>query len=258
MAGLNRQISAAKDVETSAYTTLGAAILANNIQDQDTLLKSVPGGLQMWNSLPISQRMSLIGDMHHEANDLTAGREENIRKLDGEFALRRTDPNQFLNEDVTSMDLRAADRIKYLKMQEELRNKPEGAGVEDKTLHAALAPTLIGQYMQQFHIQPKSGAYYLMVGGIQQEIKGWEDAHGGTSPGPKDLPGLVARVMANQYHQTKETSWWNPWDPGKTVISGAPQKDIDAATASLARRGIPNPTKQQLGARLEEYYNAQR
>jgi hypothetical protein len=200
MAGLNRQIGAARDTEFNSYTSLGTAIESGNIQDLNTLLKQ-PGATAAWNALPLSQRNGLISDMNRNATAQTPDRVNNITTLNGLYAEAKAGNSQdFLNKDIGSMDLPRDAKITFLKAQDTLRNKPDSV-TGDKTFQTVMrSPQVAAQLSQMDITKAKSpDDYYHFAGSMQGELDQWNAGHPTQPPGPKDVAKMVANVSAQKY-----------------------------------------------------------
>lgn len=246
MSALNRQISGARDTEFNAYTQLGTAIESGGIQDQATLLRSVPGGANAWNSLPLSQRNALMADMNREATTHTPERDANIQRLNGQYAEAKGGNSQaFLNTDIASMDLTREARLSFLKAQDTLRNKPASV-VGDKTFQSVMkSPTVAAQLSQMDITRAKTpDDYYHFAGAIQGELDQWNAGHPTTPPGPKDIAKMVANVSAQKYTTyTYGIPGTSAFDYTKTKPGGR-QFDINeestaSATSFLNAHGLP-------------------
>lgn len=206
MSELNRQITAAKDMETNAYTTLGSVAMDSQVQDLPTLLKTVPNGLQMYNTLPLSQRTALQADIHRNATEVTAGRQQNIITLNGMYAVRATNPQAFLNADITNLDLPLPQKLDFLKKQQELRGKPASQTDPNQKLLTSI------QNSEQYkaivaegglNIKPKSQEEFLLLGNISGQLDAWNAAHPTQAPGPKDVSAMIAHAAGQQkFHYT--------------------------------------------------------
>lgn len=203
MSELNRQITAAKDVETNAYTTLGTVAMDSQIQDLPTLLKTVPNGLQMYNTLPLSQRAALQSDVHRNATEITSSREANIITLNGMYGSRFENPQAFLNADIANLDLPLSQKIDFLKKQAELRGKPSAADPQAKQLTAITRTpeyrALIGA--GGLDIKLGSEEEYTLRGSIAGQLEDWYAQHPTQAPTTKDIQGMIARSAGQHtYH----------------------------------------------------------
>lgn len=203
MSELNRQISAAKDKESSAFTTLGQVAMDQQIQDLPTLLKTVPNGLQMYNTLPLSQRTSLQAAVHHNAVDITGSRESNIVQLNGMWGSRVENPQAFLGADIANMDLPLSQKIDFLKKQSELRGKPAAADPQAKQL---MQITKMPEYKAligggALNIKSGSDEEYTLRGSIAGQLATWYEQHPTQPPKTTDIQGMIARAASqHSYH----------------------------------------------------------
>jgi hypothetical protein len=203
MSELNRQITAAKDKETSAFTTLGQVAMDSQIQDLPTLLKTVPNGLQMYNTLPLSQRTSLQSAVHHNATEITGSREQNIVALNGMWGSRTENPQAFLNAPIADMDLPLSQKIDFLKKQAELRGKPAAADPQAKQLAQITRmpeyKALIGS--SGLNIKAGSDEEYTLRGSIAGQLEQWYTQHPTEPPKTKDIQAMIARSAGqHSYH----------------------------------------------------------
>jgi hypothetical protein len=190
-----RQASAAADTETAAYTTLGQVAMDQQVQDMPTLLKTVPNGLQMYNSLPLSQRTSIQADIHRNATTITSSRESNIVQLNGMWGSRTENPQAFLNADIANTDLPLSQKIDFLKKQAQLRGQPAAADHQTKMLmQITKTPeykSLIGP--DALNIKSGSNEEYTLRGSIAGQLEDWYTSHPTQPPNTKDIQGMIAR-----------------------------------------------------------------
>lgn len=202
---LNQQIGAAKDVESNAYNTLGNFALANQVQDLPTLLNSVPNGLQMYNKLPSSQRTALQADVHRNAVELTPERFQTRTILDGAYSVRATDPQQFLSMDIRNMPLTLQDKLKYGKMQDELRNKPAATADPNEKIVTQLIHSQQYQSLTSpagLNIKPGSTDEQHLLGTVSGQLDAWRAAHPNQQPGQKDVAAILASAVSQtSYHR---------------------------------------------------------
>lgn len=244
MAALNRKITAAKDTEFNAYTQLGTAIEANGIQDQNTLLRTVPGGLQAWNALPLSQRNALTADMNRQATEITPQRMANMQMLNGMYGDRHNNPQAFLGVDIAGMDLPRAQRLQYLKAQAELRGKPAVIAGQDKVMSTILHSSQVQAQLNTLDIHPKTDDYWHFAGALQGEVDQWNAQHKDTPPGPKDVAKMIANVSAQKYTTyTYGIPGTSAFDYTKTKATGrgfdVRDDDSAAATSFLSSHNLP-------------------
>lgn len=241
MTELNRQVAAAKDRETSAFTTLASVAMNDQIQDLPTLLQTVPGGLQMYNTLPISQRTALQSGVHRNATEMTAGRVQNINTLNGMYGSRLMNPQAFLDAPIATMDLPLGQKIDFLKKQAELRGKPATADPSSKAL-AAIVKTpeyrsILGT--DGLDIKPNSDDEYALRGAVAGQLTAWLDANPGKTPAPKDISQmLVSATSQHAYHDT----FFGFQVSGTKVeqkVPEIPEEDRTAIIAALTKHNIP-------------------
>lgn len=255
MTELNRQITAAKDSETQAFTTLASTALNNNIQDMPTLLQSVPGGLQAYNSLPIAQRRALQADVHHNAIDLTPDRYANITELNGAYALRATNPEAFLSKDIASMDLPLTQKIDFLKKQQELRAKPATqTDPNQKIINGVMHSEQYRALTSSLGISPKSDEEFHLIGTFSGQLDAWNAAHPNQAPGPKDISAMLAASASQHNYHYEIAGIRIPMSGGS-----APAYDIsdeDRAQAVKALQKLGRPTDEYNIARIVGEFHA--
>lgn len=202
MSNLNRMISAARDTEVQAYTTLGTAIEQNNIQDQATLFKTVPGAANLWNTLPLTQRNTLFSAMNREqqlaANDPVVQSE--IARLTGLRAQSSVNPTPFLNEDVAGNNLLPPKtRLKFLEEQAKVRSGKQAPNDVDKYTTKAMSNIAVKNALDQLGIDRKdNAAMQIFWGNLSSGVQDYADLHGGAlPPDQKTLNGIVATMVAS-------------------------------------------------------------
>lgn len=207
VAKMNRNIAAAKDAETNAYNTLGQAILNNHIEDQDTLLKTVPGGLQLWNTLPLQDRTALTADMKRDANEWNPIRGQNEDRITGLLtAAKHGDQgavDQLRQENFTSDDVRSSFRISAMKELQVILNTPEKAQ-QDRTFKAITTSpnfkSAIANLGINMRTQEGKNEYYRILGGIQGSLDDFRAQNPGKPIGPDEMSQIQARVIAEQHY----------------------------------------------------------
>lgn len=194
-AQITHQAAMAADNEGVAFQNLAQVAGDNQIQDLPTLLKTVPNGLQMYNSLPQSQRTSLQAAIHHNATDITSSREANIVQLNGMWGSRSENPQAFLNADIANLDLPLTQKIDFLKKQSELRGKPQIADPQAKMLMSITKTpeykSLIGP--DALNIKSGSDEEYTLRGSIAGQLEDWYTQHPTEPPKTKDIQAMIAR-----------------------------------------------------------------
>lgn len=192
---ITHQAAMAADNESVAFQNLAQVAGDNQIQDLPTLLKTVPNGLQMYNTLPQSQRTSLQAAIHHNATDITSSREANIIQLNGMWGSRSENPQAFLNADIANLDLPLTQKIDFLKKQSELRGKPQLVDPQAKMLmQITKTPeykSLIGA--DALNIKSGSEEEYTLRGAIAGQLEDWYTAHPTEPPKTKDIQAMIAR-----------------------------------------------------------------
>lgn len=238
---LNRQVGAARQTESDAYTTLGNFAMNNQIQDLPTLLKTVPNGLQMYNSLPLSQSQALKNDLHKNATEVTPERFANMQALNGMYAVRSTNPQAFLNAPIATMDLPQAQKLQFLKQQSDLRGKPAAqdpnAKLVNQVIHSEQYKSLIGP--DALDIKKNSEDEFHLIGTFQAELDNWNAQNPGKAPGPKDVNNMLARSA--QEHKSSWTVFGmnTGIDAGSTHTFDVSDEDKAGATKSLIDQGKP-------------------
>ena len=238
---LLRQASAAADTESAAYQTLGQVARDNQIQDLPTLLKTVPNGLQMYNSLPLSQTTSLQANIHHNATEITSSRANNIEGLNGMYALKSTDPQQFLNQDIANMDLPLNQKIAFLKKQDDLRAKPAAPDPTDKLVSATRNSiqyhSLVGP--DGLNLTRNSQDEMHLLGTLSGQITAWQTAHPGQAPQQKDMQGILAQAAAQHSTHYYVGNFQIPGTGGTSPAYDVPDEDKTAITAALQKHNLP-------------------
>jgi hypothetical protein len=254
MAELNRQITAAKDREVQAYTTLGATALNNQIQDLPTLLKSTPGGLQMYNSLPLAQRTALQADVHRNATALTPERYSNINTLNGAYALRTTNPEAFLSMNIAQMDLPLQQKISYLKAQAELRAKPASTvDPNQKIIGGVMHSEQYKALTSSLGITAKSDEEYHLIGTLSGQIDAFNAAHPNQAPGPKDISAMLARAAGEQKYHYSVLGVDTPFGGSQKAYEIS---DADRTQAIAALQKLGRPTDEYNIARIVGEFHA--
>lgn len=233
--------SAAADNEGLAFQNLAQVAGDNQIQDLPTLLKTVPGGLQMYNALPLSQRTSLQAAIHHNATDITSSRENNIIALNGMYGSRSENPQAFLNADIANLDLPLSQKIDFLKKQSELRGKPAAADPQAKLLmQVTKTPeykSLIGP--DALNIKTGSNEEYTLRGNIAGQLEDWYAAHPTQPPAAKDIQGMVARA-AGQHSFHNEIFGMKVGDSfTEQAVPQISDEDKAGISRQLTRLGVP-------------------
>lgn len=192
---ITHQAAMAADNESVAFQNLAQVAGDQQIQDLPTLLKTVPNGLQMYNTLPQSQRTSLQAAIHHNATEITSSREANIVQLNGMWGSRSENPQAFLNADIANLDLPLSQKIDFLKKQSELRGKPQAADPQAKQLVAITRTpeykALIGP--DALNIKSGSQEEYTLRGSIAGQLEDWYTQHPTEPPKTKDIQAMIAR-----------------------------------------------------------------
>lgn len=192
MANMNRQISAAKDVEYSAYSELAAPLVGGTVQDMATLLAQ-PGALDKWNSLPIPQRTALQAELKHNANDITPERFQTLSTLNG---MQKDNPNLFQQQDIASMDLPTTQKLTLMKEQAAIRNRTATSDPDTRFLKQVQQMPEWKSAEHGLEIKPGSDDHYNLLGTFSGEKAAWEVAHPGAQPQVKDIQGMIARATA--------------------------------------------------------------
>lgn len=194
-AHITHDAAMAADNEGVAFQNLAQVAGDQQIQDLPTLLKTVPNGLQMYNTLPQSQRTSLQAAIHHNATDITSSREANIIQLNGMWGSRSENPQAFLNADIANLDLPLTQKIDFLKKQSELRGKPQVADPQAKMLlRITKTPeykALIGP--DALNVKSGSEEEYTLRGAIAGQLEDWYTSHPTEPPKTKDIQAMIAR-----------------------------------------------------------------
>lgn len=237
-----RQAGAAADTEGQAYQTLGQVALDNQVQDLPTLLKTVPNGLQMYNSLPLSQRTAIQADIHHNATEITAGRQQNIVGLNGMYALKSTDPQQFLNQDIANMDLPLNQKIDFLKKQADLRAKPASTTdpndkIVQQVRNSIQYHSLVGQ--DGLNITKNSQDEMHLLGTLSGGLTAFNTAHPGQAPQQKDIAAILANAAAQHATHYEIGGVRIPFTGSTTPAYDVPDSDKTAITAALQKHNVP-------------------
>lgn len=254
---LNRQIGAVRGTEDQSAALLYQSVLANDIQDRDTLFRAVPGAQAAYNSLPHSAQVSLDAALRTNRNELTPVRAEALETINGMAAQAQAGINdRFLQTDLNSptLDLRLDDRIKYLKLQEDLRAKRVHATQSEHTLLHFMGGTQFGTLLRQGGISTGTQQYDIFVGAMRDEISNFESTHANRPPDDKEGAALMARAFSRTARPWTGTGLFNS---GSRGTEGVDPADITAARSYLAQLGQVSPTDQQIGEAIAALYRKQ-
>jgi hypothetical protein len=237
-----RQASAAADTEGEAFQTLGQVAQDNQIQDLPTLLKTVPNGLQMYNSLPLSQRTTIQSDIHKNSTEITSSRQQNIVGLNGMYALKATDPQQFLNQDIANMDLPLNQKIDFLKKQADLRAKPASTtDPNDKIVgqvrNSIQYNSLVGP--DGLNITKNSEDEMHLLGTLSGSLTAWNASHPGQAPQQKDIASILANAAAQHATHYEIGDVRIPFSGSTSPAYDVPDVDKAAITAALQKHNVP-------------------
>jgi hypothetical protein len=249
------------------YSNLGSAIIEGNIQSEADLVRAYPGAASDLANLSVTQRRALTADLKRNANLMTPERQVNFTTLIG---LKASDPQKFLNIDLSTVDLPTSTRLQLIKEQAAIQAKgakeAAKATEQDTAVKQALSSINGRQALNAIGYTPakvNAGSdsfdettadnYYFFIGALQAEIGNYAAVHGKPPPAnSKEMAALVSNVTAQVGAKPPSTFLGIPvpftGEEGRPAYQ-VPDDQVEAIRGLFQARGV-TPTPQQIA----EYY----
>jgi hypothetical protein len=200
VAGVRVEVAQLQAQQTARYTRLDRAILANDIQDTATLSRAYPGAAEDLANLPPNYMRTLENSLKSNANSMTPERQDNFLTLTG---MKRENPQQFAQEDLTKYDLPASTFRSLVQQQQttraELKEQSERVAQTDTTIRQALNTTQAKAALASLNLEPeeRSAAYYNFAGALSVELDNYAAIHGKPPvAGSKEMSAIISQVTA--------------------------------------------------------------
>ncbi len=189
-----QRASDAQANEQENWAEFSQTIQGGGVTDQATLLRTVPDGLNKWNSLPPASQLNLQNQWTGKANEMTTDRQLRVNDL---TSLRDLHPAEFAHMDLTKEDLPLKVIGKFQHDQNQIVNKAANATQRQVRVNSALGNEFVKRGYIAAGLVKDTPEWRQYTGALSAEMELWYDDHPNAKTIPdKDLASINARILA--------------------------------------------------------------